>query len=149
MFFISSPLNTSIPSRHFCVGPNHILSYDDSFVNQKQKRKRKEEVMILSFEICIYIYMWEQILRYVLYIYNQLFSLWFSLSQIRTLSPACVFSMDQRRVAIIEFHPQELTVKAKRCSRERVQLPPKRGRIKRQILSGLVNNFMKIMKCGS
>ena len=93
--------------------------------------------------------MWEQILRYVLYIYNQLFSLWFSLSQIRTLSPACVFSMDERRVAIIEFHPQELTVKAKRCSRERVQLPPKRGRIKRQILSGLVNNFMKIMKCGS
>ena len=56
--FISCPLNTSIPSRHFCVGPNHILSYDDSFVNQKQKWKRKEKVRILSFEICIYIYIY-------------------------------------------------------------------------------------------
>ena len=121
-----------------------------SIKNKNEKEKKKSGSFPSKYAyIYIYIYMWEQILKYVLYIYNQLLSLWFSLSQIRTLSPACVFSMDQRRVATVEFHPQELTVKAKRCSRERVQLPPKRGRIKRQILSGLVNNFMKIMKCGS
>uniref|UniRef100_A0A2N9ILY4 Uncharacterized protein n=1 Tax=Fagus sylvatica TaxID=28930 RepID=A0A2N9ILY4_FAGSY len=56
--------------------------------------------------------------------------------------------MDQRRVANINFEPQELRVKAKRCNKERV-LPPKRGRIKRQILSRLVHNFMKIINCGS
>ena len=121
-----------------------------SIKNKNEKEKKKSGSFPSKYAyIYIYIYMWEQILKYVLYIYYQLLSLWFSLSQIRTLSPACVFSMDQRRVATIEFHPQELTVKAKRSSRERVQLPPKRGRIKRQILSGLVNNFMKIMKCGS
>ena len=120
-----------------------------SIKNKNEKEKKKSGSFPSKYAyIYIYIYVGANFEICAL-TYNQLLSLWFSLSQIRTLSPACVFSMDQRRVATIEFHPQELTVKAKRSSRERVQLPPKRGRIKRQILSGIVHNLMKIMKCGS
>ncbi|KAK7838885.1 hypothetical protein CFP56_018992 [Quercus suber] len=58
--------------------------------------------------------------------------------------------MDQRKVANIKFQlPLDLGVKeAKGCNRERV-LPPRRGLIKRRILSCLVHKFMKIINCGS